>query len=152
MTDNNYDSSSPSSPSGINKPTGGYRKGHKKMGGRKKGTPNSATYIDNEGLRNVVDKLRKSGGVMKTPIEFFFDVFNDKKVTMTNRVAAARAAAAIIHPAAPKKVKISGSGKDGKVELTLLASDAHLQLERLINIDDFIEGEVTEVVEDKKGI
>ena len=63
-------------------------KGHKKAGGRKKGTPNKAS-VEREA------EIAKSG---KTPLQFLIDRMRNTKAKMVERIECAKAAAPYVHP------------------------------------------------------
>lgn len=108
-----------------------FRKGHKKMGGRRKGVPNASTEIHKGAMRRVRDSIAASGGAIKTPVEFLVDVYNNKHISMVHRIQAAKIVALIVHPSAPKVLNVKG-GTTSKVEFSLLATDAHDKFSKLI--------------------
>lgn len=152
MTDNS--DSTELSPPSIQLPSK-FKKGRKKTGGRKKGVPNINTEIHKGAMRRIRDTILDSGGAIKTPAEFLVDVYNDDTNKMSDRIHAAKIVSSIIHPNAPKVVNVKG-GTSSKIEFSLLASDAHNNFERLVNLDmdsemdkaivgDIIDAEVVEV-------
>lgn len=147
----------------VNTPSvneGQFKKNHKKRGGRKKGTPNINTEIHKGAMGRIRDRIVESGGTVKTPAEFLVDVYNDPQNKMSDRVTAAKIVATIIHPNAPKQLNVKG-GVKSSVEFTLLASDAHNNLERLVNannkdvvdgINEVIEGEVVDMESESNNL
>ena len=78
-------------------------KGHKKAGGRKKGTPNKASA-----KREA--EIAKSG---KTPLQFLIDRMRNTKAEMVERIDCAKAAAPYVHPRAATTVNL-----DHKLNIT----------------------------------
>jgi hypothetical protein len=102
----------------------GFKKGGKKVGGRKAGTPNKRTVA----LRDLVDKALARG---ETPVEFMLRVMRGQCVkgerdwTPEERLDAAKAVAPYVHPklATIEHTGPGGSPVDSRVSVEVVFVD-----------------------------